>query len=370
MSEKGRAVTEIELEEALSYVGKHVERKRQVWNTAASADAIRHFAIGFGDDNPLWLDRNYASKSKLKRLVAPPTFPFSIDSCAVLPGLEGLARIAAGQEIECFERIYEGDVIRADTICSDAKMIHSPRIGPMIIQSGTATFYNQEDVLVARGSHHAFRLPRSEDVPEWAYEQRTHRYDSTELAQIEKSVLSEEIRGGAARYFEDVQVGDEIGPLTKGPYTQTDLLCWYAGAGVYGRRPFRLAWRERVQNSDWYTVVPETGAFEYSDRSHYDMRSARLHGMPGPFDNPMQRCSFAAQLFTDWIGDEGILNSVSCRYRRPFVFGDTLSFRAKAVTKEIKSKVGTVKFLLEARNQIGEITTTGLASVSLPLRYL
>ena len=35
--------------------GKEV-RERTAWNTVATADAIRHFAYGISDENPLWLD--------------------------------------------------------------------------------------------------------------------------------------------------------------------------------------------------------------------------------------------------------------------------------------------------------------------------
>lgn len=38
--------------------------KEQVpWHRVATADAIRHFAFGLSDDNPLWLDPDYAAGS-------------------------------------------------------------------------------------------------------------------------------------------------------------------------------------------------------------------------------------------------------------------------------------------------------------------
>ena len=57
--------------------GKEV-REREPWNTEASQDAIRHFAYGTDDGNPLWLDPDYAAKTRYGGLVAPPCFLVSV----------------------------------------------------------------------------------------------------------------------------------------------------------------------------------------------------------------------------------------------------------------------------------------------------
>src|SRR2546428_659632 len=43
-------------------------------NLEASADAFKHWALGNGDLNPLFLDDDYAAKSARGRLVPPPTW--------------------------------------------------------------------------------------------------------------------------------------------------------------------------------------------------------------------------------------------------------------------------------------------------------
>jgi acyl dehydratase len=47
------------------------------WVTRASLDAIRHFALGLGDDNPLWWDDSFARASARGRMHAPPTFLYA-----------------------------------------------------------------------------------------------------------------------------------------------------------------------------------------------------------------------------------------------------------------------------------------------------
>jgi acyl dehydratase len=53
--------------------GKEV-RERESWNTEVSADAIRHFAYGTDDDNPLWRDADYAATTRHGTILAPPAF--------------------------------------------------------------------------------------------------------------------------------------------------------------------------------------------------------------------------------------------------------------------------------------------------------
>ena len=48
------------------------------WNEEATRDGIRHYAYGFGDDNPLWCDPDYAATSALAdsmRQMAANPFP-------------------------------------------------------------------------------------------------------------------------------------------------------------------------------------------------------------------------------------------------------------------------------------------------------
>ncbi len=61
------------VEKSRALTGKEV-RERQAWNNGASADAIRHFAYGIDDDNPLWLDPDYAAGTPHKSFRSRPPF--------------------------------------------------------------------------------------------------------------------------------------------------------------------------------------------------------------------------------------------------------------------------------------------------------
>src|SRR5258708_116304 len=73
------------------------------WNTLVSKDTIWHFAMGLGDDHPLFADPAYAAGTRGRGLIAPPTYLYSctsggpppgftesLDTDGLLPGVLGL----------------------------------------------------------------------------------------------------------------------------------------------------------------------------------------------------------------------------------------------------------------------------------------
>ena len=366
-----RPITDEMLKEAQALIGKPVDRRRQQWNESGEVtrDAIRHFVWGVGDNNPLWLSEAYAKGSPVGMLTAPGTFLYSIDSTAIFPGLQGLARLFAGNEWEWFERVRLGDRITADIAYTGFRDVIGKKAGRMILQTGEVVYRNQTGKVVAKAISKCWRTVRTEVEGGLNYPQRTHRYPPEELQRIRRSALSEQIRGAEPRYWEDVAVGARLGPLVKGPLTLTDMICWYCGAGPHGRRPHRLHWKEVEDNPDFYYKVEETGSLEFSERGHYDMYMARELGMPGPYDNGFQRTSWLAHLVTDWMGDAGFLKTLSSRLPLPNVFGDT-TWVAGTVVDKARGDDGIpiVAVDIQATNQLGEVTTTGRATVVLPTK--
>ncbi len=59
-----------------------------------------------------------------------------------------------------------------------------------------------------------------------------HPWTPAELEAIETRVLAERPRGETPRWWEDVQVGDELGVVTKGPIGMTDEIAFVAGGGT------------------------------------------------------------------------------------------------------------------------------------------
>ncbi|WP_245629067.1 MaoC family dehydratase N-terminal domain-containing protein [Alicyclobacillus shizuokensis] len=74
--------------------------------------AIRKFARAIGSNNPLYLDEEYAQRSRYGRLLAPPTFSRTFDYGSI-PGLDfprdGL--LHGEQAYEYFRPILAGDTV-------------------------------------------------------------------------------------------------------------------------------------------------------------------------------------------------------------------------------------------------------------------
>ena len=137
-------------------------------------------------------------------------------------------------------------------------------------------------------------------------------------------------------FFEDVGVGQEIGPLKKKPTTR-QLIEW-AGA------------------SDDYTEL------------HYDKDVAAQAGFPAVVVHGRLKASFLGQLITDWMGEPGTLHKFSCSYRAVDFPGVELTCKGKVVRKEVKGLQHLVECELWTENEEGKITTLGTAVIELPSR--
>src|ERR687887_2409965 len=93
---------------------------RRPWRTEVTRDAIYHLALAIGDLSPLYLDEDYARKTRWGTLIAPPIIVQSMDTLHAvghsgLPeGLPGVHSIWTGSLYEWERAIKLGDRLRAD----------------------------------------------------------------------------------------------------------------------------------------------------------------------------------------------------------------------------------------------------------------
>jgi len=138
------------------------------------------------------------------------------------------------------------------------------------------------------------------------------------------------------RYFEDVEVGDEITPLVKGPLQQIQLTR-YAGA-----------------SGDFNPI-------------HQDDEFARAAGMGGVFGHGMLTMGFVGQAVTDWAG-AGRVWKFGVRFTALSRLKDTITCKGRVISKSSKDDVHLVEVEVWAENQKGEKLVTGKATVALPSR--
>lgn len=85
------------IEEMKSKIGLKLRVEDAVFNEEATRTAIRKFADGIGDPNPLWRNKEYAMKTRYGEIVAPPSWILSVLS-AIQFGWRGIAGFHSGSE--------------------------------------------------------------------------------------------------------------------------------------------------------------------------------------------------------------------------------------------------------------------------------
>jgi acyl dehydratase len=138
-------------------------------------------------------------------------------------------------------------------------------------------------------------------------------------------------------YFEDVEIGTELPPLSKGPIQQIQLTR-YAGA-----------------SGDFNPI-------------HQDDEFARAAGMGGVFAHGMLSMGFVAQALTDWAG-AGAVRKLGVRFAGLVRLKDVVTCRGRVLGKSSKDDDHhLVELEVWAENQRGEKVVTGRATLALPSR--
>jgi acyl dehydratase len=113
-------ITEDALERIRQRIGVQVPR-RHPHISLASQDAIRHFAHGMGDDNPLWTEPAYTATTRYGGIIAPPCILYAMDDICSgqFGGLPGIHNMFAGTRFEWFHPIRVNDTINATSALHD-----------------------------------------------------------------------------------------------------------------------------------------------------------------------------------------------------------------------------------------------------------
>src|ERR1700712_3999832 len=344
-------------------------------------DGVRHFAYGYGDGNPLWCDPEYASKTRWGRLVAPPTFQYTMgedaapkpdaETKALLKGdpFAGLGSYQAVMEFEWYRPLLLGD--RCTVLATQVG------VAPKASSFGGRTAHVTNDYIYATGEGliHGVRRGTWINAERHTSQKRAKEaieiapYTPEQLAEIDAAYAAETRRGAEPRYWEDVQVGDEIQPRVKGPMVTTDVVVWHVGWGMQLTPPgaFKIASTIRRKAPGLYPPnklnIPDT-----VQRLHWEPERARELGLPYPYDYGAMRETWLCHALTDWMGDDGWLFRLRCEHRKFNYTGDTTWVRGEVVDKQQVAGRNEIHVELRCENQRGEVSTPATAGVLLPTR--
>lgn len=369
MEDEFGKITEAGLAKLRELRGVTMRAREPYYNTEATLDTIQHFCQGYGDDNPLYNDREYAKGTRYGALVAPPLFLYSV-LWGTQFGLPGVHAWYSGGEWEFFKPILEGDTFTYAEVFEDIIMKESKMAKKTGIQYSKTTYKNQKDEVVATHRFWGIRAEREaarETGKYAAIEKGT--YTAEEMKAIKQDYYNEEVRGANTRYWEDVEEGEELTPVVKGPLSARDCIAWCMGAGTPFMRAHRLAIKYYDRHPALAQNVSETGEADVPELVHFDASFAEDIGLPGAYDYGHQRITWLSHLMTNWMGDEGWLKKHRAELRRFNCYGDTTWCKGK-VTKKYVDENGEhcVDIDCYGINQRGEINMPGQATVILPSR--
>ena len=267
--------------------------------TEVTADATRHFAFGYGDDNPLYCDPEYGKNTRWGGLIAPPNFTYCMGENAAPPltpqqrerlkgdPFAGLGSYQAAMEFEYYRPLTAGDrchVVRAQVGVEDKPSRFGGRTAHVTHDFLYANGHGQI-VTVQRGTwinaERQGSKERSADKQPVSFDP----YTDAQIAEIDAAYDAETRRGPRTRYFEDVAVGEEIQPRVKGPLVITDLVVWHLGWGMQLTPPgtFGIARKIRKKAPGLYPPnarnIPDT-----VQRLHWDPARAQELGIPMSYD--------------------------------------------------------------------------------------
>ncbi len=378
-------LTDESFERSRARIGVPVRLPNLPHNLEVSRDGLRHFAYGYGDDNPLYCDEEYAARTRWGGLIAPPTFLYTMGEDASPPPtpeqkellrgdpFAGLGSYQAVMAFEWWRPLTLGDRLR----CLRAQVGVLDKRSEFGGRSAHVThdfiYADQHDRL------HAIRRGTWVNTERRASRERRKEHEAPEpytpeqLAEIDAAYAAERRRGAEPRWFEDVRVGDRLDPKVKGPLTTTDIVVWHLGWGMQLTPPgsFRLAWKVRQKAPGLYPPnslnVPDT-----VQRLHWEPERARELGLPTSYDYGGLRETWLCHLVTDWMGDDAWLWKLECQHRRFNFIGDTSWLSGEVVDlRQVDTEHGVrSEAHLEVRvtNQRGTVTSPGSAVVLLPSR--
>jgi acyl dehydratase len=335
-------------------------------------DSINHVARAIGDDNPLWTDPEHARSSRFRAMVAPPALLYAaawgswdLRRGQGLPGVHGLH---SSDRWIYYRPLLEGDTVRAVKEPVSLEERQGAYAARSMMQTDNIWFYNQRDELVALQVMSAVRAEREAGKKAGKYSQvRPAVYTDEEIEAIDRELESEEPRGAVPRYWEDVQVGEAMSPMVRGPLTVSDMIAWMMGIGSPHVRSGRFWLAYRRRSPKVAVKDPVSGIPQAVERVPWDPYMASEIGMPSAYDYGSQRGGWASNYLTNWAGDDGWVAECHPKYRGMNFIGDTLRIRGEITGKWLgKSGIGYVSCKFDGLSQRGENIMPGTGVIALP----
>ncbi len=363
-------ITDEAVADAVAMIGLQL-RPEGPYLQDATQDTMRNFCNGIGDLNPLYRDPEQGRVSRYGAMLGHPMFPMAYGWVGRTRwGLPGVHGFGAGNDWELYRHVRVGDRITAIERVVGVEEKTSKFSGRLVLQYVEAVYANQRGEVVAKALGWCTRHERKAARDAGKYKDiLPYEYSEAEISAIEEATIGEDraIRGSNVRYWEDVNEGDELPPIVRGPLSMMDTMGYLVACGrghTHG-----VVFKAAMKHPGHFFRNPEAGGgLEYTGIGHHRESTAKQVGVPGTYDYGPQRTAWMATLVTNWMGDAAFLKRVRTEYRRFNVMGDATWCRGRVSRKYIKDNYPLVDIEIRGENQRGEVTTPGVATVVLPSR--
>jgi acyl dehydratase len=372
-----------DVERARTLLGVDLPNRYREHLTTFTPDAIRNFAYGVGDDNPLYADEEYARRSRWGTGIAPNIMTGMVNT--PLKGdrmpdelkknakslFRGIHVFVSGGTWDWYRPPRTGDKVYSFSGEETIDEKKSEFGGRSVIQVRRDVKFNQDGEVL--GVYRILRILTERK----AARERGHNagiepalWTEDQIAKLEERYNLEHRRGAVARYYEDVSVGDSLGEMTKGPLTVTDIIAFHAGGYgfvPYGLPPNRLASKNRQRIKPFY-VQDEFGVPDVAQRLHWNSSWAQAIGNPMAYDYGVMRECHLHHFLTDWAGDDSFVVKQHDEIRKFNYMGDVQYLTGEVTGRRVEDGRYLVDVAMKMTNQRDVDTTFGTATISLPSR--
>jgi acyl dehydratase len=350
-------IDEIDVTDFERWVGVDLPQPEQ-YNYYVTPDTIRHYAYGINDYNALYLEENFAARTRFGGIIAPVGYLYSHGDgvwTRVLGNIEGITmNDNSGTEWHFYLPVRPGDIIHAHSKVHSVSKRQGRRAGPLIIVTSDTLYTNQHGEVVSRNLGSSFRFAargvaaaggmaqalRGEDgkfreapeKPKWPVPTHAYRLNTN----VPRWYYDHNV------YWDDVEVGEEIPSYDIGILHQEHLTRYSSGNNG---------------------AMPGAGLLD-DDPEWAEARGADNPMPPGVAGGPM-RTPWFGTLLSRWGGPNSWVTKLTYQNREWNIVGYGVIVKGRITGKRIEDGKHLVDLDVWVENDLGIVTNPGSATVEL-----
>ena len=367
-----RPITDEQLSALHKQVGVKRARTYAEWELPDARilrSQIRGWSVMVGDMRPVFVDPDYASNTPWKTLIAPPGIVVCFEQIdPEVDGIPGSVAVLDSARVEWDGPIRLGDTVFPESVLAAVREITADAAqGRIIAQQIVTEVRNGEGERLARAelNWHCYERGSAAHRALFGDRKDAHYYSREDIEALGAEYKAEQARGGEPLYWEEVQEGEELAHVLKGPTTRTKYLGRMSGNWYWGH----------LQGWEQYESHPEL-FFENENQAPEPLtavdwvhhRAQRWGGLPGALEVNTERIHYLVHLLMNWMGDSGFPHMMDLQFPVQNMVGDVTRSYGRVIGKRRDGGKAIATLAVWQVNQRGEQITKGTAEVILPTR--